>query len=94
MSKQRLLKLLLELTLYEMGNDGMFDGHFDNTIWEKTHGRSQKTHEKLVSELSEDEAHKQFESILDTLVQYDCEKTGMFDFILVDNGRKENKRAE
>lgn len=89
MSKAKLLHLLLSLEAYEMGNEGMFDGWFDDTVWSKTHGRSEKTHERIISELADDEAQKQLESILDSLAQYDCEDSGMFDYILIENGREQ-----
>jgi hypothetical protein len=90
MSNQNLLlyNLLCELEIYELGNEGMFDGHLDSTIWNDTHKKSKKNIKKIVDALEEENAREQKELILDTLVQYDEEKTGMFDAILLENGRK------
>lgn len=87
MSKVKLVRLLEELESYVEGNEEMFDGWLNGTVWGKIHGKSQRTLSNIVQDLNEDEANNQLVAILDELIEYDEEQTGMFDYILEENGR-------
>lgn len=93
-SNERLYKLLCELEIYELGNKEMFNNYLCNTIWCDTHRKSKKDIKQIVNALKEENAQKQLTLILDLLIEYDEEQTGMFDEILLENSYQANVFTE
>ena len=77
-----LLILVTELQEYEFGNEGIFDGWMQRSVFCKTKQMTITDRNDFIYAMSSEQCRREIDDILDELVEYDEEKVGLFDYIL------------